>query len=322
MSESFDGDLPKGESSDAIASGLCNVEDGIKTISVRGTEDGLVLRIDGRANWKEVSLDLESYLEKRKEFLKGASVSIEWLDRLPTKDQTKELERFLKKTYSIEVLAPKKREFKARKKERPKPKNASPIPLFSEEAKIKTIDLEIDDKGYERVKEEISIEARSRGDLVGDEIREDSGLFPEGGEKEYIDRMTKLLGDELFYDEDANAKTVFGTLRSGQRIETPYSLVVIGDVNPGADLIAGGDILVFGSLRGTAHAGAYDEESLDKIIVALKMQPMQLRIGSVISRGNDEVVDGAEIARIEDRRIVVQIFNSRAGFSSRTRGRV
>ncbi|MBL7661120.1 septum site-determining protein MinC [bacterium] len=111
---------------------------------------------------------------------------------------------------------------------------------------------------------------------------------------------------------EGNARLFFGTLRSGQRLETPHSLVVIGDVNPGADLIAGGDIIVFGSLRGTAHAAAYDDENREALIVALSMQPMQLRIGSVISRGNGEHGGKAEVARIEDRHIIVETYNPRS----------
>jgi septum site-determining protein MinC len=126
--------------------------------------------------------------------------------------------------------------------------------------------------------------------------------------------MSKFLGEELAFDEDANAKIVFGTLRSGQRVETPFSLIVVGDVNPGADLIAGGDIIVLGNLRGTAHAAAYDDDGQERVIVALQMQPMQLRIGSVISRGSDEGGQGTEVARIDSRRIIVEAFNPRGSF--------
>ena len=133
-------------------------------------------------------------------------------------------------------------------------------------------------------------------------------------------QMAKMLGGpDLFYEDDANAKILFGTLRSGQRVETPFSLIVVGDVNPGADLVAGGDIVVLGSLRGTAHASAYDDDSFDRVIIALQMQPMQLRIGSVLSRGSEEVVRGAEIARIENRRIVVEAFNPRMLWGRKTR---
>ena len=149
------------------------------------------------------------------------------------------------------------------------------------------------------------------------------GIESEFGEivgKRHASQISKLLGEDLYYDDEANAKVVFGTLRSGQRIETPFSLIVVGDVNPGADLVAGGDIIVFGSLRGTAHASAYDDEAFDRVILALQMQPMQLRIGSVISRGSDEVVKGAEVARIENRRIIVEAYSARVFLNRKLRG--
>ncbi len=134
----------------------------------------------------------------------------------------------------------------------------------------------------------------------------------------YVEKVARFLGEDVLFDEEANARIVFGTLRSGQRVETPFSLIVIGDVNPGADLIAGGDIVVLGSLRGTAHAGAYEDETLDRMIVALQMQPMQLRIGSVVSRGSGEAGKNAEVARIDNRVIIVEPYSSR---TSSKRGR-
>jgi hypothetical protein len=304
-----------------------------RVVTARGTEDGLVLRIDGRAEWAEVVADLELFLGERRKFLKGGQVSIEWLDRLPTKEQTKELETVLRDGYGIEIVTPKRKEIPTRSikaKERQSEQRldqAAPIPLFNKVEKdylskgqrIERTGEDLppfDHAEHLRDAESCYIDAVGHAEIIPD----DAGiLHPGAADQHYIERMTRLLGDDFFYDEDANAKTVFGTLRSGQRVETPYTLVVVGDVNPGADLIAGGDIIVFGSLRGTAHAGAYDDEAFDRVIVALQMQPMQLRIGSVISRGNGEVVSGAEIARIESRRIVVESFNSRAWIGSRSK---
>ena len=120
---------------------------------------------------------------------------------------------------------------------------------------------------------------------------------------------------DLLQEDDANCRMVFGPIRSGQKIETPYTLLVIGDVNPGADLVAGGDVVVVGSLRGTAHAGAYDDEFMDKVIIATTMIPTQLRIGSIITKGVAESREGSaggvEIARVDDRRVVVEPFTSR-----------
>lgn len=93
--------------------------------------------------------------------------------------------------------------------------------------------------------------------------------------------------------DDADARTVRGTIRSGQRIETEHSLVILGDVNSGGEIVAGGDIIVLGTLRGMAHAGAFEESGGGRVIVAMDLQPTQLRIGNVITRGGAESSQGS-----------------------------
>ena len=66
------------------------------------------------------------------------------------------------------------------------------------------------------------------------------------------------------------------TLRSGRTIHSDGHALVFGDVNPGAKVIAAGDIVVWGKLRGYAHAGAMGNESAR--VCALEMNPSQLRI--------------------------------------------
>ena len=72
-----------------------------------------------------------------------------------------------------------------------------------------------------------------------------------------------------------------GTLRGGQTLHNLGNIVVIGDVNPGAELIASGDVVVFGALRGVAHAGAQGDASAR--VVALELAPTQLRIATMIT---------------------------------------
>ena len=85
-----------------------------------------------------------------------------------------------------------------------------------------------------------------------------------------------------------------GTVRSGQELKYPTNLVIIGDVNPGSKITAGGDIIVLGKLRGVVHAGAGGEEEAQ--VIALKLQPTQLRIAGMISRPPDkEEVDFKKI---------------------------
>ena len=70
-------------------------------------------------------------------------------------------------------------------------------------------------------------------------------------------------------------------LRSGQTIKYSGSVVIMGDVNPGSEVVADGNVVVLGSLKGLAHAGASGDESC--FVLANIMQPVQLRIANVIS---------------------------------------
>ena len=71
------------------------------------------------------------------------------------------------------------------------------------------------------------------------------------------------------------------TLRSGHSVRHPGHVVVIGDVNPGAEIIAGGHVIVWGRLRGVVHAGAAGNESA--MVCALDLAPTQLRIAGHIT---------------------------------------
>jgi septum site-determining protein MinC len=71
------------------------------------------------------------------------------------------------------------------------------------------------------------------------------------------------------------------TLRSGVRIEYAGNVVIVGDVNPGAEVIAGGSVIVWGRLRGVVHAGA--QGNTDTTVRALDLSPTQLRIANEIA---------------------------------------
>lgn len=93
------------------------------------------------------------------------------------------------------------------------------------------------------------------------------------------------------------------TVRSGQQIRHSGDLVIVGDVNPGATLIAAGDIFVFGWLRGTAYSGQPDRR--DHNIYAVRFQPAQIKIGEVLALG-DRNGQTPEWAHVENGIIVVQ----------------
>ena len=101
------------------------------------------------------------------------------------------------------------------------------------------------------------------------------------------------------------------TLRSGQAERAlEGNLVILGDVNPGAEVVAAGDIIVLGALRGVAHAGALGDAS--SIIFALNLLPTQLRIGRFITRppaGQQRRRQKTEIARVLEDAIIVEEFD-------------
>jgi septum site-determining protein MinC len=84
-------------------------------------------------------------------------------------------------------------------------------------------------------------------------------------------------------------------------------VVILGDVNPGAEVVAGGNILVLGTLRGVAHAGRYGDT--DTVISAYRLNPTQIRISDHITRPPDGEAFRAmlpEIARIKDGEVVIE----------------
>ncbi len=97
-----------------------------------------------------------------------------------------------------------------------------------------------------------------------------------------------------------------GTLRSGEVLEVDNDLLILGDVNPGAIVLAGGDVMIWGRLRGIAHAGK--NGNINARISALQLRPVQLRIADKIARGPQEKPEEglAEEATIEKDMIVIK----------------
>ncbi len=99
------------------------------------------------------------------------------------------------------------------------------------------------------------------------------------------------------------------TLRSGQVIYHPGHVVIIGDVNPGAEVRAGGSVVIWGRLRGTIHAGMNDQLKDTAVVCALQLTPTQLRIGDYIARSPAETDPHdvmPEMAFVQDGRIVAE----------------
>ena len=98
----------------------------------------------------------------------------------------------------------------------------------------------------------------------------------------YVDRVDGASQQRIEEEKAAISKNFIlqGTLRSGQTVESENSVVLLGDVNPGGKIMSGGSVIILGALKGEAYAGINGDENA--FIIALDMQPTQLRIAGII----------------------------------------
>lgn len=112
--------------------------------------------------------------------------------------------------------------------------------------------------------------------------------------------------------ESSDTKFFRGSVRSGQRIEYEGSIVVLGDVNGGAEIIAGDNVVIVGVLRGLAHAGAKGNKKA--IIAAASIECKQIRIANIIKEMEDEYDEEGNLiiparktyASVEEEKIILE----------------
>jgi septum site-determining protein MinC len=104
-----------------------------------------------------------------------------------------------------------------------------------------------------------------------------------------------------------------GRVRSGQKINAKKHLVITGDVNPGSEIIAGGDVIVLGKLSGKVHSGYPDNQ--DTMIFALEFNPTNVKIGKVSAAGSEDGAGGKpEFACVENNKIIVKDYMKASPF--------
>lgn len=110
--------------------------------------------------------------------------------------------------------------------------------------------------------------------------------------------------------DEGMTKFYKGTVRSGNLVSFEGNLVIMGDINPGGEIIATGNVIVMGSLRGIVHAGA--DGNKEAVVAALNLQPTQLRIADVITRSPDikggKAAMNPEMAFVKDDMVYIENF--------------
>lgn len=127
-------------------------------------------------------------------------------------------------------------------------------------------------------------------------------------DEEREEAFRKTLEEKLMEVSNNTGQFYKGILRSGTSLEFETSVVIIGDVNNGARVVSKGNIIVLGSLKGTAIAGVTGNSN--SFVVALDMRPTQIRIADTIARSPDKPVKeehkDAKIAFLEDGNIYIE----------------
>ena len=164
-------------------------------------------------------------------------------------------------------------------------------------------------KFFDKANMAVTFEGRK---LTQDEEKEILDIIAENSELNIIcvvdndklrdDYYKKAVEEKLEELSTHTGQFYKGTLRSGQVLESESSIIILGDVNPGARVISKGNVVVLGCLKGLVFA----------FVVALEMTPMQIRIGDVIARSSDAVqlkpsktVD-PKIAFVDDNNIYIE----------------
>jgi septum site-determining protein MinC len=151
-----------------------------------------------------------------------------------------------------------------------------------------------------------STQAAARGLKLGTRLP-GSGKELAGGERHLEPASSSPTFSPSHATEEEVGMLLRGALRSGRVVSCPGHVVIIGDVNPGAEIVAGGDVIVWGKLRGLVHAGAYGDR--DAVVCALEMIPTQLRIADIITispAGPRDAEPIPEIASIKNGQIVAE----------------
>ena len=159
--------------------------------------------------------------------------------------------------------------------------------------------------------------SKAKGQLIFMDKGEEIALGAKKGKKEIISATKNVVEEKkppvTVPDEVGEEQTLLikRTLRSGQSIHFDGNVVIMGDVNPGAEVVASGSIVVMGSFRGIAHAGVMGSENA--IVTAFRLQPTQLRIANHITRAPDGEYmppDQPEIARIKEGVVMIEAYQT------------
>lgn len=242
-------------------------------VVLKGIKDGLLIILPDDIPWNETINDLAEVLDRDKSFWIGASTSVEVGKHSLDDTQVKRLSEMLVKRYNLLLDG-----------------------VYSEDEK--------------------TIESSQKNDLKTGDLYTSLAKSVQDSKKENEQIKQPVQTDSAEIVPNTvmgNAMYLKQTVRSGQSVRFDGHIIIYGNANPGSEIIASGDIIVLGTLRGLAHAGARGDETSQ--IVATNLKASQLRIASCIGMSDDDdkskIYNEPEYACIVDGKIFIGSLKSR-----------
>lgn len=256
----------------------------------KGTREGVLVRFPEGVPFDGLKQQLVRRIEASINFFKGSNMRIFLEDRGFTADQKDELEQVLRERLSGALIyfgLPEANP-SAHQRRAPEPDHPPMRPVLTTLPKREEPPREPVFRPVEQARIAEPVEL---------------GAPPQAAEPETL----------IFQGiREGMTRFVQATVRGGQRIEYPGNVVVLGDVNPGGEVVAGGNIVVLGIMRGMAHAGISGNTAA--VVAAWQLLPKQLRIASLISRapeGDHRTATCPEIAMVKGGVIVIEPYAAR-----------
>lgn len=303
-------------------------------VRIVGTGEGIVMRIGDRGGrWSDIVRVLADHLTKAEGFFQGERIAIEIGSRLLSADDLQQIADVLA-SYNIAIWT-------VRTSNPETQRMVQEIGLAAEEREEAQDDQPESTKQDERARWEVRLGRKGQQTpsvrpmdefqpprAIADAIAE-KAIDPDIADEETDDRPALEASGSGENGDNLNAQEVIfappyifhGTLRSGQVFRHAGTVMVVGDVNPGAELISGGDIFIWGKLRGIVHAGAMGNER--SVVCAIDFEPIQLRIAGHIAMSpkaasnepgrwfwRRSAVEKPEVARVIGKQIVVDVWDS------------
>ncbi len=247
-----------------------------QTVSIKGTKSGIILVLDSSMPFEELSVQIAARFREAASFLgrndmgllvRGRKVSEEEMDRIVT---------IIHENSNLHISC-----------------------ILDDESEMAGMSSDIQRRDY-----------KDTSGITAGNVTESLGATNAAFNKlsDAVEDSAKRVERQELTSEDfpgENALIYRGTLRSGQDISSKKSIVLLGDVKPGANVTSYGSIYVLGELRGNAFAGAGGDEKA--IIMALELEPIQLRIAQTIAISPD-AEKGAKI-KVKRKRIIAPPMN-------------